>query len=50
MAREPEQRYESVKALKQDLQAFVDTCEAQSMCLREGDIIIRQDEPATTIF
>jgi len=37
--------------LKQDLQAFVDNVWKLNRCAyAEGDIIIRQDEPATTIF
>ncbi|HJX63056.1 MAG TPA: serine/threonine-protein kinase [Polyangia bacterium] len=51
MAREPEHRYESVKALKQDLQGFVDNVWKLNRCAyAQGDVIIRQDEPATTVF
>ncbi len=51
MAREPEHRYQSVKDLKKDLQAFVDNVWKLNRCAyAEGDIVIRQDEPATTVF
>jgi CRP-like cAMP-binding protein len=51
MAREPENRYESVKALKESLQGFLDNVWQFNRCAyAEGDTIIRQDEPATTVF
>jgi len=51
MSREPENRYESVKALKESLQGFLDNVWQFNRCAyAQGDTIIRQDEPATTVF